>query len=407
MPKIESARDIEYLAFEGGGGKGVAFLGAVKALEDLLVLPISPSRNQIKGISGASAGAISAMFLALGLGSAELRDILHGRKTFNNITFSNFFDNPHHGRRRAVQIGARTTRAISESYTVNMQGNDAVIFATMSGMFREFIRALNHIHRNNPLLAKLQTNSERYFANLLFGKGLFPGFAVRTFLKTAMQEYIIRILANRRVLITNDTGINVTFQQFYDITGVDLIFTATNITANKPDIFSRQHSPNFLVVEAVAISMNLPFVFKPVLIWGSDRYSGLWVDGGLLNNFPLHAFDFDAPSCHNLRGVKPLHPKMLGIRLAEGAPNQTTPTSYTQQTDRSIYEPIKSLIFNIFATSRYPAEDGQIRTQDERSQTIDLYTYDLGTFDFAPNDATSRVPIQQAESSLKRYFNRP
>jgi predicted acylesterase/phospholipase RssA len=65
--RIPCPKAITYLALEGGGGKGVTYLGAMKALRELKVLPIRHGcENQLKGISGASAGAITALMLTLG-----------------------------------------------------------------------------------------------------------------------------------------------------------------------------------------------------------------------------------------------------------------------------------------------------------------------------------------------------
>ena len=50
----------------------------------------------------------------------------------------------------------------------------------------------------------------------------------------------------------------------YTLTGVDLVITGANITKHKPSVFSSRHTPLFPVAEAVGISMNLPFLFKPV-----------------------------------------------------------------------------------------------------------------------------------------------
>ncbi|WP_338583640.1 patatin-like phospholipase family protein [Pseudomonas sp. MAG733B] len=57
--------DIERLVLSGGGAKGVAFSGMVKALEADQVL------DKIRTISGSSAGAISAAFLASGMGHSD------------------------------------------------------------------------------------------------------------------------------------------------------------------------------------------------------------------------------------------------------------------------------------------------------------------------------------------------
>lgn len=57
--------DIKTLVLSGGGAKGVAFAGMVKALE------ASQALGKIESISGSSAGAISAAFLASGMRHAD------------------------------------------------------------------------------------------------------------------------------------------------------------------------------------------------------------------------------------------------------------------------------------------------------------------------------------------------
>jgi len=45
-----------------------------------------------------------------------------------------------------------------------------------------------------------------------------------------------------------------------------------------------------LIVDAVRASMSIPFYFQPVQV-RTDRGTATWVDGGLLSNFPITAFD--------------------------------------------------------------------------------------------------------------------
>ena len=89
--------ELEYIALEGGGGKGAVYLGAIKALEELCkkdtlnlentegvtnaksildYTDIKTKTLKIKGISGSSAGAITAFPLALGLNSDDIKLIL-------------------------------------------------------------------------------------------------------------------------------------------------------------------------------------------------------------------------------------------------------------------------------------------------------------------------------------------
>jgi predicted acylesterase/phospholipase RssA len=84
-----SRDDVAYLALEGGGGKGVTYLGAIRALERMEILPIDirrPGENQIIGISGASAGAITALLLSLGLNSRRIADLLGHPEIFNGFS---------------------------------------------------------------------------------------------------------------------------------------------------------------------------------------------------------------------------------------------------------------------------------------------------------------------------------
>lgn len=66
-PKKE---DIDSLAISGGGGKGQFYAGALKELEEIGIL------KNIKTFSGASAGALTAIPLALGCDAQEMSDIV-------------------------------------------------------------------------------------------------------------------------------------------------------------------------------------------------------------------------------------------------------------------------------------------------------------------------------------------
>jgi NTE family protein len=68
------------LVFEGGGVKGIAYVGALQVLEEKGILP------DIKRIGGTSVGAINAALLALGYSNSQQRDILW------NLDFKKFLD---------------------------------------------------------------------------------------------------------------------------------------------------------------------------------------------------------------------------------------------------------------------------------------------------------------------------
>lgn len=79
---------------------------------------------------------------------------------------------------------------------------------------------------------------------------------------------------------------DITFIQLYNKTYNELVITGTNVNKNQTKYFSHIHTPNVPVRLAMRISTSIPFIFKPVK-FEDDFY----VDGGLLNNYPLWYFD--------------------------------------------------------------------------------------------------------------------
>lgn len=68
------------LVFEGGGVKGIAYVGALEALDELGIL------QNITRVGGTSVGAVSALLLGLGYTTDEMTDVLYG------LDFRNFMD---------------------------------------------------------------------------------------------------------------------------------------------------------------------------------------------------------------------------------------------------------------------------------------------------------------------------
>jgi NTE family protein len=68
------------LVFEGGGVKGIAYVGAMKVLADKGILP------SVKRVGGTSAGAINAALTALGYSNSDQLSIL------KKLDFNNFMD---------------------------------------------------------------------------------------------------------------------------------------------------------------------------------------------------------------------------------------------------------------------------------------------------------------------------
>ena len=80
----------------------------------------------------------------------------------------------------------------------------------------------------------------------------------------------------------------ITFQQLFDLTKKKLIVTATNLSKRDVEYFNYQTTPNMPISLAVRISISIPILFTPI------KYENdLYIDGCILDNFPVHLFPND------------------------------------------------------------------------------------------------------------------
>lgn len=126
-------------------------------------------------------------------------------------------------------------------------------------------------------------------------------------------EYICNFLQN---LIEIKTGNpEYTIQDLYDDRGITLVIVGTDVT-NQESMYFCPNSDNKLfsnisIKDAIRISMSIPFVFEPIIFNGS-----YCVDGGVLDNYPLHAFDGKSPSDPNAKyGFCAPNPHVLGLQI--------------------------------------------------------------------------------------------
>ena len=106
---------------------------------------------------------------------------------------------------------------------------------------------------------------------------------------------------------------NYTFGDLYKDTGRTLVIVSTNLNREMTVYFSHLSHPHMAIKEAVR--MSIPVLFMPVhhkVLSGVDLY----VDGGVLDNYPIHVFDGKYPgdpqASHNLTTP---NPKTLGLKL--------------------------------------------------------------------------------------------
>ena len=195
-----NANQIEYLALEGGGGKGAAYLGSIMALEEVNLLPIKNNgSNKIKGIVGTSAGSITALLLALGADSLKLFSIIT-RGDFNQfLTLDDGIKYKARSVDKSGEIGVFDSydngdnRTKDFEYTINqitdivsknplLLGRDLKLSETRKSILDYAIDKTISLVSESPELTKQISRDEKpddYLHNILTDKGLFSGLSIR------------------------------------------------------------------------------------------------------------------------------------------------------------------------------------------------------------------------------------
>jgi NTE family protein len=258
------------LVLEGGGVKGLGLVGAI--------LVLSEAGYSFRGVAGTSAGAIAASLVAgLSLAGREMNDLLG---IIRSLDFTQF---------------------MPES---------------------KLHKVLEHIGGHAIDVAADVTILMRH-------EGVYTGDYLETWLRPILHDQL-GITSFADLKLTSDEDPELSLETGHDYR---LVVHTSDITRGQLvrlpwDYQLYGKDPNTQdPVSAIRASMSIPFFFEPVHFISEDatveipspgggaitiRYeagSQSWVDGGILANFPIHAFD-------RTDGKPPRWPT-IGIKLSQ------------------------------------------------------------------------------------------
>jgi NTE family protein len=234
---------------------------------------------------------------------------------------------------------------------------------------------------------KINIEAKAYSRNLYYDYGLFSGCGFHTY---AHSEIGAKTAEKARKKRKKEKGMkymvrenmDVTFGEFLDIHEIDLVLTGTNMETMESKYFCAKETPDFNVADAMRISMSFPLAYKPVII-RSGEFSGTWVDGGVMNNNPMHAFD--TPNGEWNKNV-------LSLRLEIDQRNSIN----------NFLDFLNALKKTIMSNS----EKLQIRSLQQKSQTIELPTDGLSTLDFTPPVDVIKRSVENSAAQVTDYFGK-
>jgi NTE family protein len=242
-----------FVIFEGGGAKGVAHIGAVAAAEALDL--------RLMGVAGASAGALVATLVAAGLKADE---ILDPKQPGQNIIHRNGMTVP-------GLLGTADWRRFNRLRRRRGLLAITVAIGGLAGMLVAPRAALAAAH-------------------IYLRRGRLSTETLRTFLNHRLREQVAKVrreAGDDRPVPERVTFRDLDYERFEPFLPLKIV--ATDLTRRELCIFSQSTTPDVEVAHAVAASVAIPVVFKPVALQ-RDGEVGDYVDGGLVSNLPVWIF---------------------------------------------------------------------------------------------------------------------
>lgn len=317
------------LVFSGGGILGIAYLGSLDYLYKTNLI------HPIERVAGTSAGAITACLTSFNL---PFNDLSNSLLSLDYTQILDKDDTPEPPR--------ELTAAVKEQF--------GKIFDNIDCVFR--------------LIKKFGWYSSQYFYDWIKGQ-----IANQFDLAKKAPPYTFSDFRN--------TSIHKDKRPFKD-----LYIIGTNVSNSTSIIFSYESTPNMEVAEAVRISMSVPLLFESITsdcISANNEPPNVFIDGGMLYNYPINLFDSFSPI-----------PETLGIYF------KSTPTP----------SPIKNLV-NFLSSALSCSGSVQnvlfASKPENIARSICIQTGDISPFDFeiTTGDNTYTFLYEQGYHAAEIYFS--
>jgi NTE family protein len=233
--------------FEGGGVKGLAFVGALAAAEEELGI------REWVNVAGTSAGAIVAALLVAGYTPARLRALL------DELDYNSFADYGFGGKWIGGPLNALRIRGVAKGEAFKQSLGDWLVESDLEGG-RDATFAAVERHDLPADLSPEQREASRFRLRVIASD----------------------VTEGRMLVLPQDIA------DYEDAEG----------NALRPE--------DLKIVDAVRMSMSFPFFFDPVKLQRAGK-EHLIVDGGVLSNYPIWLFDSPGAIRRHTWGFR-LHP---------------------------------------------------------------------------------------------------
>jgi predicted acylesterase/phospholipase RssA len=122
---------------------------------------------------------------------------------------------------------------------------------------------------------------------------------LQSYYNKGLFDHKITEIIFKPLLQAKDLSLDITLQEFYDFSNIDFHVFTFELNQFKTIELSHTTHPNLSLIKALTMSSALPGLFMPTIIDG-----GCYVDGGVMNNYPLNECLRDHPNKEEVLGLK-------------------------------------------------------------------------------------------------------
>jgi NTE family protein len=350
------------MVFEGGGAKGTAFVGAMQVL--------TAAGHGHRRLIGTSAGAITATLMGAGYSAEELlsavNETLPGTDT---PIFTTFMDPPE-------------TTDFSQAVIDNSVTMDLLNKAHLPGLVR------------NPVVHSL-LDIDLYRELFSFNEcgGFYSGNA---FLKWF-----------RKKLEGKQLDPNINWADFEVKTKSDVSVVTSDVDEQEMVVLNARTAPTIPVAISVRMSMSIPFVWREIVwdqTWGTYRgktkTGHIFVDGGVLSNFPLRLIaESDAEIADIMGHVDPTGAGNLGFLLDEKIQVAGLGPSDTRRPRLKTADRVTRLVDTMMGTNDADA------MRNHPSAVCRIPVGGIGTTEFRMSKERMAALIESGRAAMRVYLN--
>lgn len=369
------------LVFEGGGAKGVVFVGALQEFES--------RGHAARRFVGTSAGAITATIMAAGYKAKEMLEAVNEKLPDGKPRFSTFMDIPERFEREDIQN--------SLTYAIFRKVDLPWIPGMVEGMI------------DNRIFEQLmKLDAYREIFSFVERGGLYAGDKFLDWIREKLD-------AGGRSL-----G-NTTLAEFQTRTGSDLSLVASDTTDQQMLVFNHRTAPHCPVAWAVRMSMSIPLVWQEVRwepAWGRYRGNDIpghtIVDGGVLSNFPIHLLTSKDDEVVAIMGdTDPDAVPNLGLLIDETLPvegaGEAEKAQGTENLEGGLLNHVERLktvqrIRRLVDTMTTAHDKLAIKAHEKEICRLPAKSY--GTTEFDMSDRRLQALIKAGQKAMKEYFDR-